>query len=319
MGTAENNGLNSNTKQSGLSMIKPGKWGFSAMTKDGFAGRVVDGKLVLEKETLVPCRDFGVLYGYGLFETLRVYPEGHIFDLQRHLERLFASCADLKIEPGLSLEELAGAVGEYVAQAGLKEGALRLTVTKGDASRGVPPAIFFSSRPTTYSPLNYEEGFTAVISPVRKNQASPLVYHKTLNYLDNLLALEEARQAGAQEALFLNHKLQLTEGTISNLFFVTNGILHTPAVACGLLAGITRQRVIDLAAALGYHVMAGEYVLTDLLAANEAFLTNSLMEVMPLCRVNATPIKNGKPGSVTRELLWHYKTLTGTTPADSQG
>ena len=288
------------------------------MIKDGLAGRMADGKLVLEKEPLVPCRDFGVLYGYGLFETLRVYPEGNIFDLQKHLERLFASCADLKIDPGLNPEELANAARDYLARTGLKEGALRLTVTKGDAGRGIPSAIFFYSRQITYSPLNYEQGFTALISPVRKNQTSPLVYHKTLNYMENLLALEEARRARAQEALFLNTDLKLTEGAVSNLFFVTDGVLHTPAVACGLLAGITRQRILDLAADRGYQVMAGEYVLEDLLAAGEAFLTNSLMEVMPLCRVNETPLHNGIPGPVTSELLWHYKTLTGANPAGSQ-
>ena len=287
------------------------------MIKDAYAGRIIDGKLVLEKGAQIPCWDWGVLYGYGLFETLRVYPEGNIFDLQKHLKRLFASCADLKIDTGLTLETLANATRDYVAKAGLKAGALRLTVTKGEGIRGIPPAIFFYSRPITYSPLNYEQGFTALISPVRKNQTSPLVYHKTLNYMENLLALEEARRAGAQEALFLNTKLQLTEGAVSNLFFVTDGILHTPAVACGLLAGITRQRIIDLAAARGYQVMAGEYVLEELLAAGEAFLTNSLMEVMPLCRVNETPLYNGIPGPVTMELLRHYKTLTGANPAGS--
>ncbi|MEW6662221.1 MAG: aminotransferase class IV [Bacillota bacterium] len=287
------------------------------MTKDLFAGRIVDGKLVLEKESRLSCWDWGVLYGYGLFETMRVYSDGRIFALQRHLARLFSSCSHLEIDPGLTPEALADAAREYVVQTGLAQGALRLTVTRGDAHRGIRPAVFFFSRQVTYSPLDYERGYTAVFSPLRRNQTSPLVYHKTLNYMENLLALEEARRAGAREVLFLNTNLHLTEGAVSNLFFVQGRILHTPAVTCGLLAGIARQTVIDLASARGYPVMLGEYVLENLLAADEAFLTNSLMEVMPLVKVNETLINHGKPGPVARELLGHYRTLTGENPESS--
>jgi len=280
------------------------------LINDLFVGMMVDGKLRLDKDAQVSCRDYGILYGYGLFETIRVYPGGRIFSLEKHLERLFSSCSHLGIDPGLTLEAIASAAREYVAKTGLHEGALRLTVTKGDAGWGIRSSVFFFSRQVTYSPLNYEQGFAVTISPVRKNQTSPLVYHKTLNYMENLLALEAARRAGAQEAIFLNTNLKLTEGAVSNLFFVRDKNLYTPDITCGLLAGITRQTVIDLATARGYQVIAGEYVLEDLLAADEAFLTNSLMEVMPLCQVNETPINRSKPGPTTRELLQYYRKLT---------
>lgn len=273
------------------------------------AGQVVDGNLVICKEPRVSCWDHGLLYGYGLFETMRVY-RGKIFALKAHLQRLLSSCGQLAISIDQSLDDLVSLARKFAAEREVNNAALRLTVTRGDSDRGIPPGLFITARQLTYLPRHYEEGFSAVTSPVRRNPTSPLVYHKTLNYMDNLLALEETRGAGAQEALFLNTNHRLAEGAISNLFFVRDGIIHTPAVTCGLLSGITRKTVIDLAAAMGYQAVEGEYALEDLLAAEEAFLTNSLMEVMPLVKVDGTPINHGKPGRVTEDLLQGYRALT---------
>ncbi|KKM11380.1 hypothetical protein SY88_09110 [Clostridiales bacterium PH28_bin88] len=279
------------------------------MTNSAPAGKVVDGNLVICKEPQVSCWDHGLLYGYGLFETMRVYG-GRIFVLKAHLQRLLSSCDQLGIGTGLSLDDLVNLAGKYVAESEMSNVALRLTITRGDFHRGIPPGLFITSRQLTYLPGHYEQGFSAVTSPVRRNPTSPLVYHKTLNYMDSLLALEEARGAGAQEALFLNTNHRLAEGAISNLFFVRDGIIHTPAVTCGLLSGITRKTVIDLAAAMGYQAIEGEYAMKNLLAAEEAFLTNSLMEVMPLVKVDGIPINHGKPGRVTEDLLQGYRALT---------
>ncbi len=279
------------------------------MTKGILVGKVVTGKLVIEGESWISSRDQGLLYGYGLFETMRVYG-GRIFALEDHLQRLLISGDQLGIVKGLSINDLGRAAGEYVDENQLDSGALRLTLTKGDPNRGICPAVVLSSRELTYFPGDYEQGFSATISHVRRNQTSPLVYHKTLNYLDNLLALKAAREAGMREALLLNTNGLLTEGTLSNLFFVRRGVIHTPAVSCGLLDGIARRTVTDLAATRGYKLVEGEYVPDDLLSANEAFLTNSLMEVMPLVKVGGNPIGDGKPGRVTGDLLERYKALT---------
>jgi len=278
------------------------------VTKGVLVGKVVNGKLITGREPWVSCWDQGLLYGYGLFETMRVYG-GRIFALKAHMQRLLLSCTQLGIDTGVFLDNLVRVAEEYVAVNELDNGALRLTLTKGDPLRGIHPAVVFFSRELTYSFQDYEQGFSAVISHIRRNQTSPLVYHKTLNYLENLLALEEARKVGAQEALFLNTDYRLAEGTISNLFFVRDKVVHTPAVTCGLLAGITRQTVIDLATAGGCRIVEGEYALEDLLAADEAFLTNSLMEVMPLVKVGENPISHGKPGRITRDLLERYREL----------
>ncbi|MGE5576489.1 MAG: aminotransferase class IV, partial [Syntrophothermus sp.] len=247
------------------------------MTTGILVGKVVNGKLVLAGEPCTSTLDQGLLYGYGLFETMRVY-SGRVFALKAHLRRLLSSSDQLGIITGLSLDDLERAAGEYVAENDLDNGALRLTLTKGDPQRDIYPAVILSSREIAYHPGDYEQGFSATISRVRRNQTSPLAYHKTLNYLDNLLALQAAREAGAREALFLNINDVLAEGALSNLFFVRDGVIHTPAVTCGLLDGITRQTVIELAATSGYQLVEGEYAPEDLLAADEAFLTNSLME-----------------------------------------
>ncbi len=280
------------------------------MTKGILVGKVVNGKLVFEgeSESWISGRDQGLLYGYGLFETMRVYG-GRIFALEAHLQRLLLSSDQLGIVTGLSLDDFRLAVGKYVNENELNNRALRLTLTKGDPYQGTYPAVVLSSRELTYLPGDYDQGFPAIISPVRRNQTSPLVYHKTLNYLDNLLALQAAREAGAREALFLNINGVLAEGTLSNLFFVRDGVIHTPAVNCGLLDGVTRRKVIGLATARGYRLAEGEYAPEDLLAADEAFLTNSLMEIMPLVKVDGTPIGDGRPGWVTGSLLERYKAL----------
>ncbi|KKM08952.1 hypothetical protein SY88_21075 [Clostridiales bacterium PH28_bin88] len=171
------------------------------MSKGAPVGKIVNGKLVIGKESWMSPWDQGLLYGYGLFETMRVYG-GRIFALMAHLQRLFLSCSQLGIIIELSLDQLASAAKEYAAETGLDNGTLRLTLTRGDPHRGIHPAIFFACRELTYSSRDYEQGFSAMLSHIRRNQASHLVYHKTLNYMENLLALEGARRAGVQEALF---------------------------------------------------------------------------------------------------------------------
>ncbi|MFZ5752928.1 MAG: aminotransferase class IV [Bacillota bacterium] len=275
--------------------------------KEAVVGKIVKGALVINKEPVVSCWDQGLLYGYGIFETMRVY-RGRVFALNPHLKRLAKSCSQLGISNNLPLEDMATRIQEYAKVMGA--GAIRLTITKGNPSRDIDSMFILTWRDLIYSSQDYEEGFSAIISPVRKNQTSPLVYHKTLNFMDNILAIEEARRLGSREALFLNINHHLTEGTMSNLFFLKNGFLHTPAITCGLLGGITRRIVIDLAVTRGYRVVEDQYFLEDLLGADEAFLTNSLMEIMPLVKVDGRAIGHGKPGKVTVELLRHYQMLT---------
>ncbi|MCR4441676.1 MAG: aminotransferase class IV [Peptococcaceae bacterium] len=279
------------------------------MSYQPYMGRIINGKPLPGTNLSISCWDKGILYGYGLFETMRVHRKT-ILALEEHLQRLASSCHRLNIVDNLFWLDLKSIVQEYVITTNLEEGALRLSITKGDPSKGVEPLFFLTSRDLSYSPQDYEKGFRAVVSPHKKNETSLLVYHKTLNNLENIMVLEESRRKGANEALFLNTNHLLTEGTMSNLFFVYGRTIFTPSISCGLLNGITRQTVIRLASDMGYRVIEGEYALDNLLTATEAFLTNSLMEIMPLVKIENQYIDRGKPGRVTRELLHYYQKLT---------
>jgi len=272
-------------------------------------GKIINGLPVADGETSLSCWDQGLLCGYGLFETMLVRQKT-ILAVNEHLQRLIGSCVSLDIVEKLSCSSLADIVQGYVATNNLEEGSLRLSITKGNPSQGVEPIFIIVARDLQYGPNDYKHGFRAVVSPQLKNETSVLVYHKTLNNLENTLALEAAHRQGANEVLFLNTRHLLTEGAKSNLFFVRGHTLYTPSVTCGLLNGVTRQSVIRLSGSLGLCVVEGEYSLKNLLAADEAFLTNSLMEIMPLVSIGNQPIGCGQPGRITMDILRRYRQLT---------
>jgi branched-subunit amino acid aminotransferase/4-amino-4-deoxychorismate lyase len=179
--------------------------------------------------------------------------------------------------------------------------------------------MLFAREVTEYPPELRERGMAAVLSGVRRNETSPLARVKSLNYLDNLLAREEARRSGAGEALLLNTRGFIAEGAASNVFLARDGTLLTPAVEAGALPGITRQLVMELAGEEGLAVEEANVALPDLFGAGEAFLTNSVMEVMPLVSVDGRPVGPGRPGPLTERLARRYRDLiareTSTAPA----
>ena len=179
--------------------------------------------------------------------------------------------------------------------------------------------MLFAREVTEYPPELRERGMAAVVSGVRRNETSPLARVKSLNYLDNLLAREEARRSGAGEALLLNTRGFIAEGAASNVFLVRDGTLLTPGVEAGALPGITRQVVMELAGEEGLAVEEANVTLPDLFGAGEAFLTNSVMEVMPLVSVDGRPVGPGRPGPLTERLARRYRDLvareTSTAPA----
>lgn len=260
----------------------------------------------------VDAADRGLLYGYGLFETVRVRG-GRPVLVERHLERLFRSAPVLGLPLPWGPEALAALVAECAARNGVAEGGVRLTVTAGPGPAfspgGEAPGLVLTARRGPLYPEDaYERGCRAVIATVRRNHRSPLAGVKSLNYLDNLLARREAAARGADEALLLNVDGELAEGAATNLFFVRRGRLCTPEVACGALPGVARGRVLELAAAAAaadagvVAVEVGRYGPEALLEADEAFLTNALMGVMPLVAVDGRPVGEGRPGPVTQAL-----------------
>ena len=273
----------------------------------------LNGSLVPREDARISVMDYGFLYGYGLFETMRAYG-GKVFRLERHLERLANSADRLGIAVDSSV--LKNAVLDTIRANGLGEARIRLTVSIGEG--GTVPDLTSCGEPTVlvvageYRPLPdevYEKGYRAITSSIRRNSQSPVPAMKTLNYMESMLARQEARAAGVDEAIFLNGEGMLTETSTSNIFLVGDGALKTPAIPGGLLPGVTRDTVLEVAGKLGITTVEDDITLDELVKADEAFVTNSVMEIMPLTEVDGKPIGTGKPGAVTRELMAGYKEM----------
>jgi len=261
-----------------------------------------------DRATISPF-DHGFLYGYGLFETMRAY-SGRIFRLEQHLRRLANAAETLSLP--LSPVDLEEACYATLRANRLGDARIRLTISIGcgesapDPPSLPDPTIFIVA--TGYVPPlleKYGNGFKAVVSSIRQNSLSPLSRLKSANYLNHVLARKEARTSGADEALLLNGRGSLCEGSTSNLFLVKGDELVTPGEESGCLPGITRQTVIEIAPGLGITVVQREVRLEELLQADEAFVTNSLLELMPLTEVDGKPIGrkagvSGEGGTVQR-------------------
>jgi branched-chain amino acid aminotransferase len=273
----------------------------------------LNGKLVTE-EGGIGIADRGLLFGDGLFETVRVY-SGRPFAWEEHRERLLAGCRRLGIP---CPAEITTGVDALLRATALREGSLRVTVTRGEALRrgllpapGAAPTVLITAQDgRPYQESAYRRGFTAVTVSFPRNRLSPLAGLKSLNALENILGRLEASAAGADEGLFVNDRGELTEGTVSNLFIIPgDGSLVTPGRESGLLPGIARGLVLRMAPALGLAVREAAVGPERLLAAAEAFLTNSLLEVMPLVSFDGRPIGSGRPGTLTASLRLRYRSV----------
>jgi branched-subunit amino acid aminotransferase/4-amino-4-deoxychorismate lyase len=240
----------------------------------------LNGSFVARLEALVSVYDNGFLYGYGLFETMRAY-NGRIFLLERHIGRLLEAAGELEMDTGLTAAGLEEACRATLAANGLKEGRLRLTVSRGE----VGPFPGGGSRATVVitvagypppPPSKYESGFRAALAAYPRLSQSPLLKLKTTSYLVNVMARRQAEAAGLDEAIFLNECGHLTEGSTSNIFLVRpSGGLVTPSLDSGLLPGVTRRAVMELAAEMCLVCAEGQVRIADLEHFSEAFLTNS--------------------------------------------
>ena len=259
--------------------------------------------------------DHGFLYGYGLFETMRAY-NGCIFRLDRHLARLHRSAETLRMASELASFDLQRACYDTLEANKLAEARLRLTVSAGEGDMTPNPdtcsriTVFIAVRRlASLPPESHEKGFKAILSSLRRNSQSPLSRLKSTCYLENVLARQEARAAGADEALILNERGFLAEGSTSNIFLMKGETLATPSVQSGALPGITREAILELAQSLRIEVVEREVKPDELAEAEEAFLTNSIVEIMPLTRFGDKSIGPGMPGPVTRQLMSSYRQL----------
>jgi branched-chain amino acid aminotransferase len=270
----------------------------------------LNGSLVPRSQAKISPFDLGFLYGYGLFETMRAY-SGRVFRLEKHLERLSQSAKLLNLP--LNAFDLKKACYDTLRANKSKDARIRLTVSMGEGE--AVPDLPKHPRPTVlvtaarYVPLSdevYRKGYKAVVSTIDQDSQSPLSHLKSTNYLNHVLARREARASGADEAILLNERGFLCEGSTSNIFLVSKRKLVTPGEESGCLPGITRQVVMELAREHGISLDQREVQLEELLQADEAFLTNSIMELMPVAEVNVQRIGRGK---VTEKLMQAYKEM----------
>ena len=275
----------------------------------------VAGRIVPMAEATVSALDAGLLLGAGLFETLRTYG-GRPMRLTGHLARLRASGNLLRILVRETDEQIAGIISLLAAVNGVPDARLRITATRGplaaelEDDKAPPATLLVTAGPMMPYPKElYETGAMVVVSDIRANETDPVTFHKATGYMMNLLALRDAHRARATEALRFNTKNRLAEGAMSNVFLVSGGRLLTPPVEDGLLAGVTRAAVLELAPAAGVAAEQRSLTVHDLLEADEVFLTNSIMEVMPVVRVERHEIGGGRPGPVTRKLAEAYRAL----------
>lgn len=274
----------------------------------------INGTLVPTEQATVSVFDHGLLYGDGVFEGLRIYGR-KVFRLQEHLVRLDESARAICLQLPYTLEEIAAATNDTVAANGLVDGYIRLVVTRGAGTLGIDPnrcsdprVIIIADKISLYPAEYYEKGLEIITSSVIRNHPAALSPRiKSLNYLNNILAKIEGQQAGCVEALMLNHKGEVAECTGDNIFLVKNGQLLTPPLDAGILGGVTRDTVLELAAAQGIETQQTALTKHDVYIADECFLTGSAAEVIPVVKVDNRVIGDGKPGVVTKRLaeLFH--------------
>jgi len=273
----------------------------------------LNGKMVIASEASISVFDYNFLFGYGLFETMHAY-NGVIFRLKNHIDRLMNSAIKLKIS--IDPDSLIKAVSTVLEANRLSEARVRLVVTPGtgklvpDISSCRQPIILaIATRHIPHSIEIYNKGYRVIIASNCRNTHSAVAGIKVTGYLENILARQEARSRGADDAILFNEEGNLAEASMSNVFMVKNNVLFTPPLSAGILPGITRDVVLELAPACGIKTIVKDIHLPQLMEADEIFLTASMLEIMPVTVIEDRQIGSGKPGTVTRELTRAYKEL----------
>ena len=287
------------------------------LSENPLASKVyINGTFFDKEDARISVFDHGLLYGDGVFEGLRSYC-GKVFRLHEHLERLFESARAIHLQIPMAIDSLADAVNEALKVNGIDDGYVRLVVTRGVGTLGLDPAqtsdpqvIIIADRITLYPEEFYTNGLKIVtVSTVRNHPAALSPRIKSLNYLNNILAKIEGKQAGCIEALMLNHKGEVAECTGDNIFLVRRGILLTPPREAGILDGITRQAVCELAVESGLEVQEIPLTRHDVFIADECFLTGTAAEVIPVIEVDSRMIGDGRPGPITQDLIKQFHQL----------
>ena len=276
----------------------------------------INGELVPKSQAKISVFDHGFLYGDGVFESILV-TDGVAFKLKEHIDRLYDSAKAICLDIPMSKEEMIKTVVDVVRANGFKDAYIRLIVTRGVGDLGLDPRkcqkptiVIIVDKIKLYEEETSSKGLTAIISSVRRDRVDATTHEvKSMNYLNNILAKLEANAVGADEAIMLDDRGFVSEGTADNIFIVKNGMIYTPPRTCGILPGITRARVMKLAEELGYKVIEKEITPAELLTADEVFLTGTAAGIVPVTKIAGRVIGDGKPGPITRKLMERFKQL----------
>ncbi|GIW94833.1 MAG: branched chain amino acid aminotransferase [Pirellulaceae bacterium] len=276
----------------------------------------INGALYDKEHAKISVFDHGLLYGDGVFEGIRSYG-GKVFRLRQHLDRLWQSAKAIALEIPMTQDQMAAAVYQTLQANQIQDGYIRLVVTRGAGTLGLDPnrcrdpqVIIIADHIELYPRQLYENGLEIVtVSTIRNHPAALSPRIKSLNYLNNILAKIEGLKAGCPEALMLNSRGEVAECTGDNIFLVSRGRLLTPPIDAGILEGITRNAVIELAQQAGIPVLQVPLTKHDVYIADECFLTGTAAEVVPVVKVDSRVIGDGKPGPITRELMRRFAEL----------
>ncbi len=291
-------------------------------------GRVIylDGEWVPAAAAMVSVFDHGYLYGDGVFEGIRAY-NGRVWKLPEHVLRLYDSAKVINLEIPITPAEMEQVVVESVRRNGLWDAYIRLVVSRGVGDLGLDPRkcpaptiVCIADAIKLFPQELYENGLTIITASTRRNLTEALNPRiKSLNYLNNILAKIESNEAGVMEALMLTQEGYVSEGTGDNVFIVRDGVVKTPAPYHGILAGITRDLIMQIAVSQGRQVYEGTLTRYDVYAAHECFLTGTAAEVIPVVTIDGRPIGNGKPGPVTKALIKEFRALAATQGTEIYG
>jgi branched-chain amino acid aminotransferase len=270
----------------------------------------LNNSVVDKDKAAIPVDDGGLLYGAGLFETMRSY-NGKIAGLDMHLDRLFSSARKLGLMHNFKKDFLTDAVYQTLTANELEDARLRLTATSGpmtaEAEKINPRLLITAAKLEGYPEEYYEKGVMVVLCPFRQNVTDPLSGHKTLNYFTRMLALRLGQQKKAAEVLWFTTDNRLAEGCISNVFLVKDSVIYTPKLDTPVLDGIVRRYVFDIARENSFEIKEKDLSLDDTLDADEVFLTNSIIEVLPVANIEKHTVGKGKPGEITKKIYQDYK------------
>ena len=275
----------------------------------------VNGRYLRKDEASISIYDHGFLYGDGVYEAIRAY-DGIVFKLREHVDRLYESAKSVKIEMPLAKDELGRIVVEVLKKNQLKNGYVRIVVSRGAGKMGVDPrncpkpTLVVMAEPR--EPLFGEKvkGISAIISSLRRTPSWALDPRiKTLNYLNNILAKIEAIEAGVEEAIMLNEQGYVAETSTENIFMVKHGLISTPHPSMGVLRGITRDVVIRIAKELGYPLEERSISVHELYNADEIFVTGTAAEVVPVVKVSGRVVGDGRIGPVFSKIAGKFREL----------